>query len=158
MKNNRSLLLTLGLVFLSYLMVACGVAKETTSPTQQATSLAKEAAAPTPEVASPTKEATFPAGKFLKSGAPTHIIVFQKDGIFVVMEGSTTLVTGTYHADGNTYTEESNNAGCNVPLSFKYTFDGENLTFNYVGDPAKDTCSGGGRRADFDNVTYRLSK
>jgi hypothetical protein len=137
MKNNKLLLLVLSMVLLSLWLAACDSAKQATSP---------------------IKEAIFPAGKFLKSGEPNHALVFQKDGIFLVMEGSTTLVTGTYHVDGNTYTEESNNAGCSVPLSFKYTFDGKNLTFNYVGDPAQDTCGGGGRRADFDNVTYTLSK
>lgn len=40
-------------------------------------------------------------------------------------------------------------------MSFEYTFDGMNLTFDYVGNPADDPF--GGRRGDFDTVTYVLS-
>lgn len=131
MKNNKSLLLVFGLILLSLLLGACSSREET----------------------------TFPTGKFIKSGASRHGLIFNKDGTFSVFEGGTTLVTGTYSVDGDIYTEESNNAGCtDVPRSFKYTFDGTNLTFNYIGDPAEDTCGGGGRRADFDSVTYTLSE
>jgi hypothetical protein len=105
-----------------------------------------------------TEEANFPTGKFIKDGEPNHVLIFNKDGTFSVFEGSITLVTGTYSVNGDTYTEESNNVGCtDVPKNFKYTFDGTKLTFNYIDDPAKDTCGGGGRRADFDNVTYTLT-
>jgi len=90
-------------------------------------------------------------------GEPNHALVFNADGTFAVMEGSGTLVRGTYSVDGDTYTELSNDAGCtDVPKSFKYTFNGTNLTFNYIDNPADDYC--GGRRFDFDNVTYTLSK
>ena len=131
MKNNKTLLLVLGLILLSVMLAACSSSKET----------------------------NFPVGKFIKSGASSHGLIFNENGTFSVFEGGTTLVTGTYSVDGDTYTEESNNAGCtDVPRSFKYTFDGTSLTFSYVGDPAEDTCGGGGRRADFDNVTYTLSE
>jgi hypothetical protein len=131
MKNNKSLLVVLGLILLSLLLAACS------SP----------------------KAANFPTGKFIKSGASSHGLIFNKDGTFSVFEGGTTLVTGTYTVDGDTYTEESNDAGCtDVPRTFKYAFDGTSLTFSYVGNPAEDTCGGGGRRADFDNVTYTLSE
>jgi predicted small secreted protein len=126
MRNKRSVLLISSLIWLSLLLAACFTAKET----------------------------SFPTGKFIKSGAPSHGLIFNEDRTFSVFEGSTTLVTGTYNVEGDTYTEESNDAGCtDVPRSFKYTFDGVNLTFSYVGNPAEDTCGGGGRRADFDNVT-----
>jgi hypothetical protein len=131
MKKNKSISLLLGLIVLSLLLAACSSPKET----------------------------NFPSGKFIKSGASSHGLIFTKEGTFSVFESGTTLVTGTYSIDGDTYTEESNNAGCtDVPRSFKYTFDGTNLTFSYVGNPAEDTCGGGGRRADFDNVTYTLSE
>jgi predicted small secreted protein len=131
MKNKRSILLVSGMILLSLLLAACSSADET----------------------------SFPTGKFIKSGASSHGLIFNPDGTFSVFEGGTTLVTGTYSVDGDTYIEESNNAGCtDVPKRFKYTFDGTNLTFTYVGNPAEDTCGGGGRRADFDNVTYTLSK
>jgi hypothetical protein len=128
MFTKRSLLLVSILVLLSLMLAACGS----------------------------SKEANFPAGKFIKSGEPNHALIFNEDGTFSVMEGSATLVIGTYSVDGDTYTEESNNFGCLTPMSFKYTFDGKNLTFNYVGDPADDPC--GGRRGDFDNVTFTRSE
>jgi hypothetical protein len=131
MRNKQSLLLVLALTVLSLLLTACSSAKAT----------------------------SFPTGKFIKTGASSHGLIFNKDGTFSVFEGGATLVTGTYSVDGDTYIEESNNAGCtDVPRSFRYTFDGTSLTFSYVGDPAEDTCGGGGRRADFDNVTYTLSE
>lgn len=127
MKNNKLLLLVPVLVLLSLLLAACG-----------------------------SSEAKFPTGRFIKSGEPNHALVFKEDGTFAVMEGSSTIVIGTYSIDGDIYTEESNNFGCLTPMSFKYTFDGSNLTFNYVGNPEDDPC--GGRRGDFDNVTFSLSE
>jgi hypothetical protein len=41
-------------------------------------------------------------------------------------------------------------------MKFRYTFDGTNLSFNYVSNPKDDACDG--RRGDFDNQTYTLSK
>lgn len=130
MKNSKLLLLVPVLVLISLLLAACG----------------------------PKPEANFPTGKFIKVGNPNHWFIFNADGTFAVYEGQTTLVRGTYSVDGDTYTEESNDAGCtDVPKSFKYTFDGTNLTFNYIDNPEEDTCGGGGRRNDFDNVSYTLS-
>ena len=117
----------IGLLLLSLLLVACGS----------------------------TKEANFPTGKFLKSGTVNHGLVFNEDGTFSVFDGNITIVNGTYGVDGDIYTDESNNQNC-PSMSFKYTFDGTNLTFNYVGNPADDPCDG--RRNDFNNVTYILSK
>lgn len=95
----------------------------------------------------------FPTGKFVRADNPDHGFIFNEDGTWIVFEGSSTLVRATYRVDGDVFIEESNDAGCtDVPKRFKYTFDGTNLTFNHIGDPADDLC--GGRRADFDNVTY----
>jgi hypothetical protein len=71
------------------------------------------------------------------------------------MEGSTTLVVGKYSVDADIFTMESDNFGCPA-VSMKYTFDGTNLTFNYVGSPEDDPCVP--RRGDFDNVTFTLSE
>ena len=129
MKNNKLLLLVLGLMLLSLLLVACG----------------------------PTKEANFPTGKFIQVGKTNYGLVFNQDGTFSVVEGSNTFVSGTYSVDGNIFTETSNDAGCKTNVNFTYTFDGINLTFNYVGDPDNDfDCMG--RRHDFNNVTYVLTK
>ena len=128
MKNKNLLVLVIGLVFVSLILGAC----------------------------SASDKSGFPTGKFIKSGTTDYGLAFNKDGTFSVFEGDNTYVRGTYSVDGDTYIEESNNAGCSAPISFKYAFDGTNLTFTYVGKPADDACDG--RRAGFDNVTYTLSK
>jgi hypothetical protein len=112
-----------------------------------------------PAACGSTQEANFPTGRFIKEGETDYGLKFNENGTFSVFLGDTTIVEGTYTADGDTYTETSNNAGCtDVPKRFNYTFDGTNLTFNYVDDPSKDTCGAGGRRLDFNNVTYTLSE
>jgi len=105
--------------------------------------------------ASASGEAGFPTGKFIKSGTTDYGLAFNNDGTFSVFSGSTTLVNGTYKVEGDVFTETSNDGGCDTNVSFKYSFDGENLTISYAGDPLDDTpCSG--RFADFNNVTYTL--
>jgi hypothetical protein len=135
MKNNKLLLLMPVLVLLSLVLAACGSKKEANSP---------------------TGEPNFPTGKFINSGAPNYGHIFNEDGTFSAFAGSSTLVTGTYSVDGDTFTIESDDSGC-PPWSFKYTWDGTNLTFNYIGDRADDPC-GVHRGNAFDNVTYTLSK
>lgn len=84
-------------------------------------------------------------------------MMFNDDGTFQVFEGSNVFVYATYSVDGDTLTIKTNENGCPyVPGSFKYKFDWTNLTFNYIGDPAKDPCTA--RRGDFNNVTYQLVK
>jgi hypothetical protein len=126
MKNNKSLWLVSVLALLSLLLAACG------SP-----------------------EESFPTGRFIKSGSATHALVFNEDGTLAVMEGSTTLVVGKYSVDADILTFESDNFGCPA-VNIKYSFDGTNLTFNYVDSPEDDPCVP--RRSDFDNVTYTMSE
>ena len=99
----------------------------------------------------------FPTGKFIKSGEQDYGLVFNADKTFSVFQGDNTFVRGTYKVEGNIFTETSNDGGCKTDVSFTYTFDGKNLTFKYVGNPADDYgCTG--RYVDFNNVTYTLSK
>jgi|GEM_PF-1466882 len=105
-----------------------------------------------------SKQSNFPTGKFIKSGTTDYGLVFNADGTFsVFINGNVTVVKGTYTVKGDTFTETGNDGGCNSPMEFKYTFDGEKLTFKYAGN-AEDDRSCGGRYADFNNVTYTLSK
>lgn len=98
--------------------------------------------------------ANFPTGKFIKSGTTAYGFIFNEDGTWSVFSGDMTLVKATYSVKGNVFTETSNDGGCETNASFTYTFDGTNLTFNYVGNPADDACEG--RRTDLNNVTYTL--
>lgn len=100
---------------------------------------------------------SFPIGKFIKSGTTDYGFIFNEDGTYSRFESNVTATSGTYSVDGNVFTETSNDGVCASNISHTFTFDGKNLTFNYVGNPQDDTCGGGGRRADFDNVTYTLT-
>jgi hypothetical protein len=97
----------------------------------------------------------FPAGKFVRADNKDHGLVYNKDGTFSVFDGAATVVRGKYSVDRDTYTDVSNDQNC-PRMSFKYKFDGANLTFNYVGKATDDPCDG--RRGDFNNVTYILSQ
>ena len=106
---------------------------------------------------SSSSKSGFPNGKFINPNDENGGgFQFNADGTWSAFNKAYVLAKGTYSVDGDTYIEESNNAGCSAPISFKYAFDGTNLTFTYVGKPADDACDG--RRAGFDNVTYTLSK
>lgn len=99
----------------------------------------------------------FPTGKFIKAGTTNYGLMFNADGTFYVFEGDNIFVHGTYSVDGNIFTETSNDGGCDTNMTFTYTFDGTNLTFNYVGN-SDDDASCTGRHADFNGVTYTLSQ
>lgn len=104
-----------------------------------------------------SEEANFPAGKFIKSGTTNYGLLFNADGTFSVFDGSRIFINGTYSVDGDVFTEESNSGGCVSPMKFNYTFDGTNLTFSYAGNPENDNACGG-RKTDFNNVNYILTK
>jgi hypothetical protein len=131
MNRNRLIFLLLGLLLVTLALSACGGASQETS---------------------------FPTGKFIKEGESNYGLIFRDDGTFsVFIEGDVIVVNGTYTAEGSTFTETGNDGGCKSPMEFKYTFDGSELTFNYAGNPDDDRdCSG--RHADFNGVTYTLSK
>jgi hypothetical protein len=113
-------------------------------------------AAPKPTEAPTAAGANFPVGKFIKAGTTNYGLMFNADGTYYVFEGDTIFVHGTYRADGNVFTETSNDGGCPTNVSFNYAFDGAKLTFTYVGNPDDDKdCKG--RHADFNNVTYTLA-
>ena len=99
----------------------------------------------------------FPTGKFIKEGTNEYGLQFNEDGTFQVFNGDTVFVNGSYKVAGNVFTETGNDGGCEPNVNFNYTFDGSKLTFTYVGNPEDDAdCTG--RYADFNNVTYILSK
>jgi len=131
MKDKKFLWLIIGLTVLALSLAACG--------------------------ASASDKANFPTGKFINPNDENGGgMQFNADGTWTAFNKAYILAKGTYSVDGDTYIEESNNGGCSAPISFKFTFDGTNLTFKYAGNPADDSCDG--RRAGFDNVTYTLSK
>lgn len=99
--------------------------------------------------------ANFPAGKFIKSGAQDNYYVFNTDGTWELYDGGFQVASGTFEVNGDVYTDTTK-SDCGPEMSFTYTFDGTNLTFNYVGKPEDDPCVN--RTWDMNNVTYILSK
>lgn len=105
----------------------------------------------------PAAESSFPTGKFVLPNSEFEGIYFEKDGTWYAFYYGDHPAEGTYSVKGDIYIEETNNAGCTAPMEFRYTFDGANLTFNYVDDSARDAdCSG--RQEGFNDVTYVLAK
>jgi hypothetical protein len=143
---------------LAFALAACGPAQSTSAPVA---AVPQPTDAPAPTAALPANNvdigSDFPTGKFIKAGTTNYGLAFNADGTFQVFDGDNVFVHGTYKAEGNIFTETSNDGGCKTNVSFTYTFDGTNLTFNYAGSPNEDVgCSG--RHTDFNNVTYTLSK
>jgi hypothetical protein len=97
----------------------------------------------------------FPTGKFVDANNSEGGFIFNEDGTWESYNGIYTLAKGTYSATNDTYTEETSNSECPA-MSFKYTFDGENLTFQLTEEAQADPCSG--RKDAFDNRTYILTK
>ncbi|MBL8101780.1 MAG: hypothetical protein JNM02_04555 [Anaerolineales bacterium] len=128
MKSKKLFVLLAGLVILSFIVTACGGGNS-----------------------------GFPTGKFIKEGTQEYGLKFNEDGTFEVFNGDTVFVHATYKVSGNVFTETGNDGGCEPNVDFNYTFDGSKLTFTYVGNPEDDAdCAG--RYADFNNVTYTLTK
>lgn len=126
MSNKRTLFLLSSLILASLILASCNGASSGSS--------------------------NFPTGKFVLPDDKLSGLYFGTDGTWYAFDYGEHLAEGTYSVKGDTYTEESNNGGCSAPISFHYTFDGTNLTFQYIGDPARDTCEG--RRNGFNGVTY----
>ncbi len=83
-------------------------------------------------------------------------ILKLEDGTFAALAGTAQMTVGTYSVKGDIFTEESNNQGCPSPMHYKYTFDGVNLKFQPVEDPAKDPCDG--RKGDFNETATWVLK
>jgi hypothetical protein len=99
----------------------------------------------------------FPTGKFLNPKSEIGAgMEFKDDGTWRAFNSGFTLARGTYSIDGDLYIEESNNGNCPVPMSYKYSFDGTNLTFELTDQSKVDSC--GERQMGFDGVTYVLEK
>lgn len=129
--KKKMLLLVVGLMLASLILSACGSGSSAAS--------------------------NFPTGKFTPPGKELEGLYFGEDGTWYAFSYGMHLAEGTYSVKGDIYTEKTNNAGCTAPMKFHYKFDGTNLTFSYVDDPAKDVdCTG--RHAGFNNVTYTLTK
>ena len=129
--NKKIILLVIGML-LSLLLGACGSAS--------------------------SAESNFPTGKFvLPDTNESEGVNFNEDGTFTAFYYGADVAKGTYSVKGDLYIEESSDQNCGKsPMSFRYTFDGTNLTFELTDESKHDTCEN--RRRSFDGVTYVLVK
>jgi hypothetical protein len=128
MNHKKLLLVVTSLVLISLLMAACGTA----SPAQS----------------------NFPTGKFVLPDSESEGIYFNTDGTWSGFFFGQTVAQGTYHVQGDLYTEEANpETACPTSATYKYSFDGTNLKFELVGE---DGCQN--RRESLDGITYVLSQ
>jgi hypothetical protein len=145
-------IVVLATLVLALVLAACGPTAPNAASTSATPKLADAPAKPAAAVAS-----VFPTGKFLLKDNKSRGLQFNADGSFAALDGTTHLAEGTYSVKGDIYIEESNNQGCPTPMHYKYTFDGTNLTFQPVEDPAKDPCAG--RKGDFNETrTWMLTQ
>jgi hypothetical protein len=86
----------------------------------------------------------FPTGKFLHANQGQSneeaYFLFGADGRWSHHAGSMTLATGEYRIEGDLYIQTKNSHGCDVPMSFRYTFDGTHLHFYLTEESQNDTC------------------
>jgi hypothetical protein len=108
----------------------------TAAPT--ATELATEAAAAGATEA--PANLPFPTGKFFHANDDTAYFLFGEDGRWSHHAGSMTLATGEYRIEGDLYVQTKNSHGCDVPMSFRYTFDGKHLHFYLTEESQNDPC------------------
>lgn len=98
----------------------------------------------------------FPTGRFVVPDDKYRGIDFNKDGTFVAFYAGEHLAEGTYRIKGDTFIETSNDQDCPSPMSYKYSFDGANLTFQLTDQSKDDPCVN--RKAGLNNATYVLTK
>lgn len=102
-------------------------------------------------------KSSFPTGKFVNPDSEIGAgMEFKEDGTWRAFNSGYTLARGTYRIEGDLYIEESNNGNCPVPMQYKFSFDGTNLTFELTDQSRNDTC--GERKMGFDGIAYVLSK
>jgi hypothetical protein len=123
--NKKTTLLMIGLVLASSILAACGS----------------------------SAASNFPTGKFVLSDSEYEGIYYNKDGTWSGFAFGQDIAKGTYHVNGDLYTEEASEEACPTEATYKYSFDGTNLKFELVGE---DPCQN--RRESYDGVTYVLSK
>lgn len=135
----------------------------TSMPLATLTSTAEPTASPADAptyTAEPTKPAiepasNFPTGTFVNANDETSELRFSENGRWAYYDSGLRQSGGTFRVDGDLYIQESHSAGCPVPMSFEYTFDGTFLKFNLTDQSRNDTCDL--RKVLHSNKTYILA-
>jgi hypothetical protein len=90
----------------------------------------------------------FPIGRFVHEEFPSQVMLtFDEDGTWQILNWGTT-VSGKYAVNGDLYTEMTHSMASlqQVPATYTWTYDGENLTFVLHGEdvvlPRRDVLDG----------------
>jgi len=145
---------TLAALVLMFILAACATPVLKQVPVAAAP---QPTALPATAIPPPTAvlDVLFPTGLFELKDTPARGLQFNKDNTFYVLADGKHVVEGTYSTKGNVYTETSNTVDCPSQMEYTFTFDGVDLIFKPVADPAKDPCDG--RKTDFnDSKTWVL--
>lgn len=99
-------------------------------------------------------EIEFPTGRFISDDG-TRGLEFDEDGKWRYFEGDLSVPSGSglYVTNGNLYTEMTHDYpdDPDVPVTYEWTFDGKNLTFDLWGEDVIDH-----RRDRYDGRTYQI--
>jgi hypothetical protein len=95
----------------------------------------------------------FPIGKFVLDGSRFYAIEFDEDGTWRDYETNVDVPSGSgkYATNGNLYNEMTHSYADSpqVPVTYYWTYDGKNLTFELWGEDVNPD-----RKALFDGRTY----
>jgi hypothetical protein len=94
------------------------------------------------------EQGAFPTGRFVNENNPHRAYVFRADGTYSYTESGYTRgesdaaeayeveVTGIYAVRGDLFTEMTHDYAYDrkIPATYRWTFDGTNLTFELVGE------------------------
>ena len=92
----------------------------------------------------------FPIGTFVDETISSNVFDFYEDGTWRYAAGSS-FVSGAFGISGDLYTEMTHNyAGApKIPVTYRWTYEDERLTFELVGEDAISS-----RRSAYDGRTY----
>jgi len=111
------------------------------------------AAPPEPAVTN-APASNFPVGKFIDQDDRFRGFYFNEDSTWIAIDAGEHVAKGTYSVNGDLYIEETNDQDCPAPMSYQYSFDGTNLTFQLTEASKADTCQP--RIQGFNGKTYVL--
>jgi hypothetical protein len=111
------------------------------------------AATPEPVVTN-DPASNFPVGKFIDQDDRFRGFYFNEDSTWIAIDTGEHVAKGTYRVNGDLYIEETNDQDCPAPMTYQYSFDGTNLTFQLTEASKADTCQP--RMQGFNGKTYVL--
>jgi hypothetical protein len=160
MKRERLSPQMIGSPLVLVVLASCAIARVAPTPTPiPATRTATRSPTtptPTPSPETPTRtplpppiSPEFPTGSFFHehAGGVFCVFHFSQDGTYAYywlapsrdVSSMRPYATGTYSIDGNLFVETSTDlAECSAPATYTWTYDGQTLTFQVVGE---DMCS-----------------